>query len=80
MSSFQINLQIDSLVSEGNLVAARYTERGKFVSEFRGTPPTGKTYEIVAMEWFEFIEAGIIRRWGARDSATMFRQLGISLA
>ena len=31
------------------------------------------------MEWFDFREALIVRRWGARDSASMFRQMGITL-
>jgi predicted ester cyclase len=78
--SFRIQLRIESMVAEGELVAARYTETGKFVSEFRGTAPTGRKYELVAMEWFEVGEQGIQRRWGARDSAAMFRQLGIPLA
>jgi len=79
-AAFQLNLQIDAMSAEGNTVAVRYTERGKFVAPFRDTQPTGKTYEIVAMEWFEFGEKGIKKRWGARDSAAMFRQLGVPLA
>ena len=74
---FQTQLQIESMVAEGNLVAARYLERGRFVAPFRGIQPTNKHYEVVAMEWFEFGNTGIVRRWGARDSAAMFRQLGV---
>jgi predicted ester cyclase len=76
---FQMQLQIDSLVAVGEIVAARYTERGKFVAPFRGCEPTGKSYEVVAIEWFELGQGGIVRRWGARDSAAIFRQLGIPL-
>lgn len=79
IASFQMNLQIDSLSAEGDIVAARYTERGRFVVPFRGSPPTGKTYEVVAMEWFEIGGQLITKRWGARDSAAIFRQLGIPL-
>jgi predicted ester cyclase len=77
-TSFQMKLQIDGLCAEDNLVAARYTERGKFVAPFRDFSPTGKTYEVVAMEWFEFSNSLIVRRWGARDSASIYRQLGIT--
>ena len=77
VTAFQINLKIENLAAEGNIVAARYTESGKFVAPFRDTAPTGKTYEVVAMEWFEFNDHGIIRRWGARDFASMCKQLGI---
>jgi predicted ester cyclase len=80
VNCFQMNLQIESMAAEGGVVAVRYTERGKFIRPFRGVEPTGKSYEIVAMEWFEMGESGVVRRWGARDSATMFRQMGIPLA
>jgi predicted ester cyclase len=63
----------------GNVVAVRYTESGQFVAPFRGLGPTGKSYEVVAMEWFEIGEGGIASRWGARDSAAIFRQMGIPL-
>lgn len=79
VGSFQMQLQIESIVAEGDSVAARFTERGKFVAPFRGIEPTGASYEIVAMEWFQIAGSGIARRWGARDSATIFRQMGIPL-
>ena len=79
VASFQINLQIDAMSAEGAMVAVRYTERGKFVAPFRGNEPTGKPYEVVAMEWFEMGDAGIQKRWGARDSASIYRQVGIPL-
>ncbi len=74
---FQMNLQVESIIAEGNIVAVRYTECGKFVATFRSVEPTGKPYEVVAMEWFETGDQGILRRWGARDSAAIFRQMGI---
>jgi predicted ester cyclase len=74
-----MNLQVESLVAEGDIVAARYIERGRFIDAFRGVPPTDKPYELVAMEWFQIGDAGIVRRWGARDSASMFRQIGFPL-
>jgi predicted ester cyclase len=80
VNCFEMKLQVEGMVAEGTTVAVRYTERGRFVRAFRGTEPTGKSYEAVTMEWFEIGEAGITRRWGARDSATIFRQMGIPLA
>ena len=52
---------------EGSSVAVRYTERGRSAKAFRGIGPTGKTYEVLAIEWFEFEGGKIVRRWGARD-------------
>jgi steroid delta-isomerase-like uncharacterized protein len=77
--AFAIRLQVDSMIAEGDTVAVRYTERGTSVGPWRGHEATGKSYEVVAMEWFIVKENRIHRRWGARDSAAEFRQMGIPL-
>jgi steroid delta-isomerase-like uncharacterized protein len=76
MECLQIQLTVDAIIAEGNTVAVRYTERGKSVRAFRGAGRTGRTYELLAMEWFEINDNLIHRRWGARDSASQNRQLG----
>ena len=66
----QMSLEIEALVEDRETVVTRYIERGRFVGHFRGLAglePTGKAYEVVAMEWFEFEGGKIARRWGARD-------------
>ncbi|MEW6130799.1 MAG: ester cyclase [Acidobacteriota bacterium] len=79
-AAFNIQLQVDAIIGEGDTVAARYTERGTFNQAFRGNQPTGKAYEIVAMEWFILKDGRIHRRWGARDSASQARQVGLPLS
>ena len=75
---FHLNLEVQAMVAEGDQVAVRYLERGTSVRPFRGGPgPTAKSYEIVAMEWFEFEDGLIRRRFGARDSAAQARQMGL---
>ena len=76
--SFRIVLDVESMIAEGDTVAVRYAERGTFVGPFRGLQPTGKSYELVAMEWFELSDGRIRRRWGARDAASQARQIGLS--
>jgi predicted ester cyclase len=76
-AAFGIELTIEDLIAEGDLVAARYVERGVSRAAFRGQGPTGKPYEIVAMEWFVLRGARIHRRWGARDSAAQAKQMGL---
>jgi len=75
----RMQLQVDAIVSEGDTVAVRYTERGTSVQPFRGLGPTRRSYELVAMEWFELRDGRIHRRWGARDFAAQSRQLGFPL-
>jgi steroid delta-isomerase-like uncharacterized protein len=76
-AAFGIQLIVEEIVSEGNIVAVRYLERGAFRGQFRGQQPTGKSYELVAMEWFIISHGRIHQRWGARDSAAQARQIGL---
>lgn len=78
--AFAIELSVEAMAAEGEIVAVLYTERGTFRAPFRGSPPTGKSYELVAMEWFIVRDGKIHRRWGARDSASQTRQLGLPLS
>ena len=71
-----MRLEIESLIAEGDMVAARYREIGLSRAPFRGQPATGKSYELLAMEWYEMKDGLIHRRWGARDAASQARQLG----
>lgn len=77
IEGYNMQLQIDGMIAEGDTVAVRYTETGTFTRPAFGHAPTGKSYELVAMEWFEIEDGKIKRRWGARDSASQLRQLGI---
>jgi steroid delta-isomerase-like uncharacterized protein len=79
-AAFGLNLQVDSMIAEGDTVAVRYTERGTSIGSFRGSPVTGKSFETVAMEWFIIKDGKIQARWGARDSATQAQQMGIPLS
>lgn len=76
-AAFDIQLQFESMIAEGEIVAVRYVERGTSVGSFRGGPVTGESFEVVAMEWFEFKDGRIHRRWGARDNAAQLRQMGL---
>lgn len=72
----EIHLEVEDIISEGDVVAVRYRESGRSIAPFRGHPATGRSYEVTAMEWFEIRHGRIEKRWGARDSDTLFRQLG----
>ncbi|WP_019143327.1 ester cyclase [Noviherbaspirillum massiliense] len=78
IEGYGMQLRVEELVAEENIVAARYTETGTFKAPAFGHQPTGKSYELVAMEFFEIREGRIKRRWGARDSASQLRQLGVT--
>jgi len=73
-----MQLEVEDVIESGSKVAARLRESGAFKGPFRGLAghePTGRPYEIVAMEWYEIEGSKIVRRWGARDMAAMTRQM-----
>ena len=72
-----IRYTIEDMIAEGDLVAVRYRESGAFVGPYHGQMPNARSYELVAIEWFEVKDGRIRRRWGARDSASQARQLGM---
>jgi predicted ester cyclase len=72
-----MQLEIQDLIAQGGTVAARYIETGTFRNAAFGLEPTGKSYELVAMEFFDIENGKIQRRWGARDAASQARQLGL---
>ncbi|MFD2512578.1 ester cyclase [Pontibacter locisalis] len=74
-----MQLTIEGMIAEGDVVAVRYTERGTFTGPFMGHEPTGKSYEVAAMEWFLIRDGKIQQRWGARDHASQARQIGLPL-
>ena len=80
MDGLAIHLTIEEMVEEGDRVAVRYTERGTFRAPFQSHPPSGKSYELVAMEWFVIRDGRIHARWGARDFAALARQVGLPQA
>lgn len=77
-AGMSMHLEVLALVAEGDAVAARYRESGRFVGPFRGLAgeaPTDRPYEVTAMEWFELKDGRITARWGARDFAALTRQV-----
>ena len=80
IEGYGIHFKIEGMIAEGNEVAVRYVEKGTFRAPAFGNQPTGKSYELIAMEWFEIDGGKIKRRWGARDAASQSRQLGIAIS
>ncbi|BDI29445.1 hypothetical protein CCAX7_14960 [Capsulimonas corticalis] len=77
--AFAMQLQIEDIIVQDDRIVARFTERGTSQAPFRGQGPTGKSSEVVAIEWFIIRDQRIYQRWGVRDSASHFRQMGLSL-
>jgi steroid delta-isomerase-like uncharacterized protein len=74
--SLGMQLTIEDMIAEADMVAVRYTETGTARKPFFDKPATGKSYDLIAMEWFVVRDGKIARRWGARDAASQAQQLG----
>lgn len=79
--SLHMELIVQSVVAEGDIVVVRYLERGRWTGPFMDfREPTGKSYELVAIEWFELKDGRIENRWGVRDGGSLARQVGFPQA
>jgi steroid delta-isomerase-like uncharacterized protein len=71
-----VDIDIERLIAEEEAIALLYTERGWSRASYLGQPPTGRSYELPAVDWFVIEEGRIARQWRARDRASMAQQLG----
>lgn len=80
-AGLNMRLEVQEMIAEGDSVAVRYREHGRWTGPFLDfTEPTGRAYELVALEWFEVKNGKIISRWAARDAASQARQVGFPTA
>lgn len=78
-----IRFQIDELIAEGDSVAARFTERGTLTGPYVAGPnriePTGRSFEVTAMEFFHLEDGKIKERWATRDRLGFLQQVGAQI-
>jgi len=71
-----LQLQIESMVAEGEMVVTRYTGTATDTVGYMGMPPTGKPIRTTAMQMFRFANGKIVESWAVRDDLGTLRQLG----
>ena len=76
-AALNMQLEVRSIVAEGDIVAVRFEETGVWTAPFRDfDAPTGCSYRLDAIEWFEMADGRIRRRWGVRDGGALAAQVG----
>jgi hypothetical protein len=73
-----MHLEPEAVAVDGLRVVVRYVESGRFQGAFRGLAgqaPTGRSYKVIAMEWFEIKGDKIAKRWGTRDFGSIKDQV-----
>lgn len=71
-----IQWSLEEMVAEGDTVAARFTMRGTHKGNFIGVPPTGKTIEVKAMNFYHFSNGQIVEEHGQPDLLGLLQQIG----
>ena len=68
--------EIEDIVAEGDLIAARASFTGTHQGEFLGVPPTGRQVTVSAIHICRLADGKIVERWVNSDELGMLRQLG----
>lgn len=72
-----LSTKVEELVASDDDVAMRYTMRGSHQGDFMGVPPTGKHFEVAALQIAKFKDGKCVERWGSTDELGILKQLGI---
>jgi steroid delta-isomerase-like uncharacterized protein len=71
-----IQWTLEELITEGDRVAARFTMRGTHLGSFLGVPPSGKTIEVKAVNFYRFANGQIVEEHGQPDLLGLLQQIG----
>jgi len=72
-----LHMDIQEVLAEGDLTAARWTMGGTARGEFKGIPGTGKTYVMTGMIMDQWQGDHIVEEWVNYDLAGTLQQIGI---
>jgi steroid delta-isomerase-like uncharacterized protein len=71
-----VEMQIDSLVAEGDMVATHWTARGTNTGELMGIAPTGREVTVEGIQFDRIQDGKIVESQGLFDALGMLQQLG----
>lgn len=72
--------QVDLMLGEGDLVAARWTATGTQSGAWGDVEPTGKRVSFAGVNIFRFDHGGkVVEIWNHRDDLGLMQQLGASV-
>ena len=70
-------INVDWMISEGDMVVSRLTFQGTNTGEMMGMPATNKKATFTAMDAARVAGSKIVEHWGNEDSMGMMQQLGV---
>jgi steroid delta-isomerase-like uncharacterized protein len=72
-----IKYMIEAMYAEGDKVATRYSVTGTHTGDFRGIPPTGKSFSLTGHLIHRIHDGQKIEGWGVWDTVGLLISLGI---
>ncbi|MGD2041056.1 MAG: ester cyclase [Anaerolineae bacterium] len=70
-----IRFEVEALIAEGDIVAARILYTGTHRGEWKRIPPTGKQITVREMMFFRFEDERIVEAWEVTDEFSQREQL-----
>jgi steroid delta-isomerase-like uncharacterized protein len=71
-----IQWTLEEMIAEGDMVAARFIMRGTHRGTFFGVPPTGKSIQVQAMNFYRLSNGQIVEERGQPDMLGLLQQIG----
>ena len=69
-------ITVDDQITEGDIVASRWTGRGTNTGELMGIPPTGRQITVEGISYNRFADDKVREAWIIWDTFAMMQQLG----
>jgi steroid delta-isomerase-like uncharacterized protein len=74
------SIAVEQMISEGDIVAFRFTLRGTHLGTFADFPPTGKTNALTGVDFIRLANNKMIELWSVQDTLSWAQQLGIKFS
>jgi steroid delta-isomerase-like uncharacterized protein len=68
---------VEDLITEGDRIVVRWTNRGTHVGEFAGIPATGRPFTIAGIDIYRVADEQLCEHWHVIDQLGMLAQLGL---
>ena len=72
-----LSFTVHDLLADGEKTIGRITIRGTHKGEFMGIAPTGKAFEVEAIDIVRFEGDKAVEHWGITDNLALMQQLGV---
>ena len=71
-----LRMEVDVLLAEDDLVAARWTSSGTFTGPWADVAPTGRRATFSGVNIFRFAGGRVVELWNHRDDLGLMQQVG----